>query len=628
MLPRLEAALSPSVRTSDPPLRLAHLKPPTLRSQVLTLLFLEGVGLRRTWDLRGYTGHALALLTGRPRAYGYRHTERFLAELAQVGADAVLTDVLARWTADLWKSRLHIAGSPVPVFYIDGHRKAVYADHLIPRGLVGRLEKVLGCRALVVLHDQAGHPLLMITHRGDQHLTMGLPALIMRYEQAAGLHSVERVVVDREGMAAEFLAGLASEGRTVVTVLRTDQYTGLESFREVEDFLPLRVDRQGKVIREVALARFRMPLPEHPGQELDLRVALIRDLRRHVPCEERPEDEDGPLRWDEKPDGTHERWLEAGWQATPLPASPTVPKLIPIVTTALEADAVELAHTYTRRWPAQENAIRDWLIPLGIDVNHGYAKTPVINSEVAKKREALQRRLENVQRWADGARKRMHNASTLYRKRCTLTKERADALYRDLNTHQMELARQGMDHWQVRQTIKAEKAAADAEIEVYQQRQWKAYHASNKEFAKCEKYCREQRELLRAIEDLAQQEREMYELDNRKDQIMTVCKVALANLGMWARDHYFPAEYAQASWHRLQIFFQLPGRVHWGTDCVTVELKPFNDRALNRDLQAVCTKVAHAQPRFAGSVYQSSSRTATLTGWTPPAVPGAGNQSS
>jgi hypothetical protein len=46
----------------------------------------------------------------------------------------------------------------------------------------------------------------------------------------------------------------------VVTVLRTDQYTGLESFREVGEFVPLRVDRQGKVIREVALARFRMPL--------------------------------------------------------------------------------------------------------------------------------------------------------------------------------------------------------------------------------------------------------------------------------------------------------------------------------------------------------------------------------
>ena len=61
-------------------------------------------------------------------------------------------------------------------------------------------------------------------------------------------------------MAAEFLATLASEGRTVVTVLRTDQYSGLESFREVGEFVPLRVDRQGKVTREVALARLSLLL--------------------------------------------------------------------------------------------------------------------------------------------------------------------------------------------------------------------------------------------------------------------------------------------------------------------------------------------------------------------------------
>src|SRR5260370_19823721 len=104
--------------------------------------------------------------------------------------------------------------------------------------------------------------------------------------------------------------------------------------------------------------------------------------------------------------------------------------------------------------------------------------------------------------------------------------------------------------------------------------------AATKSLPACEKYCREQRELLRAIDDLAQQERDMYELDNRKDQIMTVCKVALANLGMWVRDHYFPEEYAHAGWHRLQAFFQLPGRVYWGVESVEVELKPFNDRAL------------------------------------------------
>jgi hypothetical protein len=427
--------------------------------------------------------------------------------------------------------------------------------------------------------------------------------MLTHYEQAAGMARLKRIVVDREGMSAEFLAQLSREGRTLVTVLRTDQYTGMESFREVGAFVPLQADRQGKVIREVALAQIALPLSEHPGQELEVQVALIRDLRRLLPQASPSEEEERPLRWDEKPDGTHEYWLDESWQATPLPAQPTEPKLIPIVTTAAEADAVELVQTYTHRWPAQENAIRDWLIPLGIDTNHGYAKTAVANSEVTKKREALQKRLDNVRRWTEGARQRMHNASKLYVKRCKLTKERADALYRVLNHHQMELEQQGVDYWLLRKTIKEEKATADAEIEEYQQRQWKAYHTSNKEFAKCEKYCREQRELLRALEDLAQQEREMDELDNRKDQVMTVCKVALANLGMWIRDHYFPVQYAHASRQRLQVFFQLPGRIFWGRDRVEVELKRFNDRALNRDLEMLCVKVAEAQPRLPDGRY-------------------------
>jgi hypothetical protein len=99
--------------------------------------------------------------------------------------------------------------NPVPILYVDGHRKPVYADSLIPRGLIGRTGKVLGCRALVIVHDHQGHPLLVTTHRGDQHLTMGLPAILTYYEQAADLENLKRIVVDREGMAAEFLAQLS-----------------------------------------------------------------------------------------------------------------------------------------------------------------------------------------------------------------------------------------------------------------------------------------------------------------------------------------------------------------------------------------------------------------------------------
>ena len=88
----------------------------------------------------------------------------------------------------------------------------------------------------------------------------------------------------------------------------------------------------------------------------------------------------------------------------------------------------------------------------------------------------------------------------------------------------------------------------------------------------------------------------MHELDNGKDQVMTSMKLALANLGMKVRDEWFPLAYTHATWPRLAPFFRLPGRVVWGTDVVTVELRPFNDRQLNHDLAAVCVKVAEARP--------------------------------
>ena len=53
---------------------------PNLRL-LLTLLFLNAVGLHRPWDLRTYTGSELGLLTGRPQPYSYRHVERFLQDI-------------------------------------------------------------------------------------------------------------------------------------------------------------------------------------------------------------------------------------------------------------------------------------------------------------------------------------------------------------------------------------------------------------------------------------------------------------------------------------------------------------------------------------------------------------------
>jgi hypothetical protein len=106
--------------------------------------------------------------------------------------------------------------------------------------------------------------------------------------------------------------------------------------------LPL--DQRGQVIREVAPARFALPLPDQPGQFLPLGVALIRDHRRQIPAPSGDEDEGN--------DEHFTRWRE-GWKAQPSPAAPTTAKLIPIVTTAKAVNAGELAQTYIRRWPGK-----------------------------------------------------------------------------------------------------------------------------------------------------------------------------------------------------------------------------------------------------------------------------------
>ncbi len=364
----LDAFVTAVMEVAD--LTISELSPPNpvvVARLLLTLLFLPVAGLARIWDLRSYTGTMLAILSGRERAYSQRYTERFLARLAHAGAAERLTEVIARWTCSLWQVG---SDEPTPtapaVFYVDGHRKAVYSDVLVPRGPVGKLDgKILGCRELVVLHDAQAHPLLATTHRGDQHLTVGLPQILHCYEQATGQVQVKQVVVDREGMAAEFLAQLHQEGRQVVTRLGSDQYEGEGSFEQVGAWQPWRSNRAGQVICEVASARFTLPRPNALDPPVQVEVALIRDWRKLLVVEQA--DEAAAVQnWLADLAPQHQRFWEEGWQALPAPPAPTTPKLIPVITTGHGMDTVELAQTYFQRWKCQENSMRDWLIPLNL----------------------------------------------------------------------------------------------------------------------------------------------------------------------------------------------------------------------------------------------------------------------
>ena len=121
----LAALVAAIMEVADP--TLPGLNPPNpavVMRLLLTLLFLPVAGLARTWDLRSYTGTMLALVTNRERAYSQRYAERFLARLAHAGIVDRLTEVVAKWTWELWQTAHPSADQPsAPAFfYVDGHR--------------------------------------------------------------------------------------------------------------------------------------------------------------------------------------------------------------------------------------------------------------------------------------------------------------------------------------------------------------------------------------------------------------------------------------------------------------------------------------------------------------------------
>jgi hypothetical protein len=314
---------------------------------------------------------------------------------------------------------------------------------------------------------------------------------------------------------------------------------------------------------------------------------LFRDWRKLIVCEVGTA-EGEQWKADLAPD--KQQFWEPEWQATPAPPAPSRPKLIPVVTTAVEADAGELAQTYFRRWNCQENAIRDWLIPLNLDTNHGYAKDLVVNEELVKRRTVLEKRLAHLQRLAAESRKRLRqmHASNQMREEQIVHWE-----YRQQELLAQVTALETLDRSNEPDLLATKAQQLEVEWEVHHRRVLleATSVAGKRELNHCERSCRALRHVLRQQEDLRTCEREMRELDNSKDQIMTLLKVGLANLGMWVRDYFFGENYQTCGWERLLPFFQLSGWVTATETEVNLDFSPFNHRGMGRDLQDLCRKV-------------------------------------
>jgi hypothetical protein len=554
-------SLERAIEQCDTALTLRGMGSQAIRERhLLSLLAMFTLGLFKPCALDTYSGTALGLVTGRGRPYSADEMEHAILSFVRVGWTEPLTADVARWATLLWASdtssqsdNAHVEMLP-QYLYWDWHVKAVYSDYHIPRTKHGTRQRIVGARKQLMLHDGAGHLLFLRTYRGDTHLIDGMVDGTVYYEGQVQSDKLTHQIFDREGLSVAHFKTLldADHPRQFITCLRSNQYAGVGSFESVTAFKPFRYDRKGNVVQEIAEGIYEMKDRRKEETNLTLRAVLL--------CKNRGTEEDG----------------EAHLQV--------------IITPDWDTPATEVAKFYRGRYPQQENAIRDWWLPLGGDVNVGYDKHPVENSELAKQKGELEARLEKLERYIPACEARIQCAQRRYDKYAAQYQAEWHAAQQILQEAMQQRQAQGETAWALHQWAKSEEARIEEEL--HSQQLDAAAEQVEREHAKQQRYHQEQQQkqqdLTKTIQTMT--DHPMYELDDRKDQLLSVLRLCLLSVLQWLRAAVFPDAYAHATYETVKAFLQIGGFVIEHPHSIEVRLDGFWQSAKQRDLEKLVSR--------------------------------------
>jgi hypothetical protein len=526
---------------------------------LLTLLMMAGLDLFKPHDLNTYTGTVLGLLTERHRPYSADEIEHFVLGCVRVGWTEPLTADVAVWATQLWATS-DGGDSDVPAYlYWDWHVKAVYSDYHLPRTKHGTSDRIIGARKQLMLHDAAGHLLFMRTYRGDTHLIDGMVDGTAYYEGLAESQRLTHQIFDREGLSVAHFKGLldGEERRQFITCLKSNQYEGMDSFELSSSFVPFRHGKHGQAMQEMAEASYVLKDRREGEDDLPLRAILLRKLT----------DEAGEKADDEA-------------------------RLHVVITSDWETSAADIARWYRDRYPKQENAIRDWWLPLGGDVNVGYDKREVENSELARRKAELEAQLGTLERYIGACQARLQNAQRQHQKHAERYQAEWQAAQQVLQETIQQRDAQGDTALAIYQWAQAEEIRIQEQLEPRRTRVEAAAGRVKKEQDKQQRYCEEQQKKMQALAEVTRKMADcpMYELDDRKDQLLSALRLCLGNVLQWLRDTVFPEPYANATYKTLAPFVQMGGFVIKRPDCIAVFLDGFWQSAKQQDLEELVAR--------------------------------------
>lgn len=484
------SSLEQAVEQSEEKATLRGMSDTTARQRhLVTQMMMPVLEMFKPHDLNSYSGTALGLLTGRGRPYSADEMAHFLLSGVRVKWGESLTGDVASWATQLWASEDAQATDAPAYLYWDWHVKAVYSDYHVPRTKHGTSDRIIGARKQLMLHDRVGHLLFLHTYRGDTHLIDGMIDGTAYYEGLAESRRLTHQIFDREGLSVAHFKDLLTDEhkRQFITCLKSNQYSGLESFESCSSFEPYRYDEHGKLIREIAEASYEMKDRRKGEDALRLRAILLR----------RPDDETAG--------GERGEGAEA--------------HLFAIITPDWDTPATEIADLYRARQSKQENAIRDWWLPLGGDVNIGYDKRQVENSELAQQKEELEARLERLERYIPGCGTRLERARRRHQRHSERYQVEWEAAQQTVYEGIQQREAKGEATLDIYHWAQAEEARLQEQLAPL----WMAIEVAAEEMEqereKQARYRTEREEKKQALTKIAQQmaDHPMYELDDRKD---------------------------------------------------------------------------------------------------------------
>jgi hypothetical protein len=224
---------------------------------------------------------------------------------------------------------------------------------------------------------------------------------------------------------------------------------------------------------------------------------------------------------------------------------------------------------YKARWDRQENSFKQMKPSLYLDTNHGTKGVAQPENRVmARKIKALTQQIQAQQKKIDSTTEKIHQTETqLHQLEERIQKEEPSRPPHRSQAHTQRLLR--------REKLQATLASYHQKVDTHQVN-LDTLH--------------QKREKLDPNEVL-------YEIDTRKDHIMTNLETALNNADLWVKEQYLPPPYSQADFRTIRdILYRQPGEYLETEDEICVTLDAYDQEPVHQRLaEFAAKKVNEAQ---------------------------------